>query len=226
MNIYQCSAVVFQSLTNPDEYILGSYKDGTLTVEIPQHINLYDADDVSIGSNLFQPQPENKYSLNIEWESITDSLKILTLENNNLYLTGFAPIIKSKWGDYDPHIGLFHRSVYPAVNYIKILNLLYSVSSSIMGQIATLPIMDLSLYLSSIHCLLLDEVSPLKLDSWYYIKDNLMTIRDNKGLALFYQDIIENFLNLCDKKIAVLQDLEILKSSLDQEKFIDFIKLK
>ena len=93
MNIYQCSAVVFQSLTNPDEYILGSYKDGTLTVEIPQHINLYDADDVSIGSNLFQPQPENKYSLNIEWESITDSLKILTLENNNLYLTGFGNCI-------------------------------------------------------------------------------------------------------------------------------------
>jgi hypothetical protein len=234
MDIYQCSAVVFQSLTNPDEYVLGSYKDGTLTIEIPNPV--YDKEDVSIGSMLFQPPTDpniNLYTLNIEWEDISEPLRFFTLEGNTLYLKGFKTSLKSKWRDYDPVISLFHKHTYESIRFNKIRTLLYSVSASILDQIDILPIMDLSIYLSSIHCLLLNQVNPLALQDWYYIKNNLMTIRDNKGLALFYQDCIEDFLNLCDRKIEVLQSLELdgilqIQRSLNKsfEEMIDFIKLK
>jgi hypothetical protein len=229
LDIYTCDAVLFQSITNSDLYILGASKDRTLIIEIPKDIiSIYDADVISIGSKVFQPHPQNNpennlYITNIEWQDINEPLKLSILRGDNLCLKCFEPAIKSIWGRYDPSIQLFHDSTWRSIQSKDIRPNLYSVTPMIIQRMDNLPIMDLSIYLAAINCILLNEVRQLDLNDWYYIKNNLMTIRDKKGLALFFQDCIEDLLILCDRKI--LDRILELRCSLDMspEEIMGFI---
>lgn len=203
LDIYTCDAVVFQSVTDSDLYILGSYKDQTLTIEIPKDIiSIYGVEGISIGSRVFQYQPEdNTYTLNIEWQYINDSIRFSTLNKDRLYLKSFEPVYKSMWGQYDPSIQIFHESTYRSTLFKDVKSNLYSITPVVLQNMNTLPIMDLSIYLAAINCLLLNESPQLELSDWYYIKSSLINIRNKKGLSLFYHDCIEDFLNLCNRKI-------------------------